>query len=241
VALDIEGKPDIADPPTITAEFPSFIDALDVTIATSRENVEVRWTSDGSMPVITSPLAGRTERLDHSATIRARCFRDGRPVSGVAEASFKKVHPLPASAATDLKPGLRFKYFEGDWDALPDFTHLTAVREGVTPTCDIAQRAHGDHFGFEFTGFIRVPGDGVYEFSTESDDGSRLYVHDELVADNDGLHDMKHASGVIALADGVHRIRVTHFEKSGGEGLVVYWRSIGTKLTQIPAEALLHR
>ncbi|MCC6396006.1 MAG: alpha-L-fucosidase [Bacteroidetes bacterium] len=241
VALDIEGKPDVADPPTITAEFPSFVKALDVTIATNRENLEVRWTSDGSVPVMTSPLAGRTVRIDNSATIRARCFRDGKPVSGVAEASFQKVTPLPASVSPELKPGLRFKCFEGDWDALPDFARLTAVSEGVTPGCDIAQRLPGDHFAFEFTGFVKVPADGVYEFSTESDDGSRLYIHDALVVDNDGLHGMKHASGVIALAAGVHPLRVTHFEKTGGEGLVVYWRSAGTRKTAIPAEDFFHR
>jgi hypothetical protein len=62
------------------------------------------------------------------------------------------------------------------------FTHLTAV--GRRQLCDLAQRAR--RLSDSSSGFIQVPGDGVYEFSTESDDGGRLYIHDELVVDNDG-------------------------------------------------------
>ena len=83
--------------------------------------------------------------------------------------------------------------------------------------------------------------DAVYTFSTDSDDGSRLYVHEVSVVDNDGTHGMKKVSGVIALAAGYHPFRVTFFEKSGGDGLDVMWKGGSMKESKIPAEVFYHR
>ena len=85
-----------------------------------------------------------------------------------------------------------------------------------------------------------MPTIGVYTFSTSSDDGSRLYIADSLVVDNDGLHGMQEAKGVIALSAGYHSIRVTFFEKTGGDGLKVYYSGAGNQRQEIP-DSLLFR
>ena len=61
----------------------------------------------------------------------------------------------------------------------------------------------------------------MYTFFTESDDGSRLYIGDEMIVDNDGLHAMQERSGEIALGAGKHSIRVEFFERGGGAGIIV--------------------
>ena len=71
-----------------------------------------------------------------------------------------------------------------------------------------------------FAGFVEVPAGGMYTFFTESDDGSRLYIGEEMVVDNDGLHGMQERSGEIALAAGKHSIRVEFFERGGGAGVI---------------------
>eukprot|EP01052_Picozoa_sp_SAG31_P081865 SAG31_NODE_41826_length_274_cov_0.708571_1_plen_41_part_01 len=40
---------------------------------------------------------------------------------------------------------------------------------------------------------MTVPTDGSYNFATESDDGSLLYVDGQRVVDNDGLHGTRRA------------------------------------------------
>ena len=85
-----------------------------------------------------------------------------------------------------------------------------------------------------------MPTTGVYVFAPGSDDGSRLYIADSLVADNDGLHGMQEVKGVIALSAGNHRIRVTFFEKTGGDGLKVYYSGPGIQRQEIPDSVLFH-
>src|SRR5205814_1116011 len=45
-----------------------------------------------------------------------------------------------------------------------------------------------DHFAARWTGAIEAPADGTYRFALASDDGSRLFIDEHLVVDNDGLH-----------------------------------------------------
>ena len=85
-----------------------------------------------------------------------------------------------------------------------------------------------------------APRTGVYTFHAGSDDGSRLYIGDRLVVDNDGLHPMQQSSGEIALEKGRHRIVVAFFERGGVERLRVEYAGPGIKRQPIPTSALSH-
>ena len=240
VALDVAGKPDIDNPPTITAESDIFVEPLTVTISSDRENVEVRYTLDGSVPTKTSALARGRLRLAETTDVSARCFRGDRPVSGVEKMTFKKVKPRPSATIARADSGVDYSYFEGDWDALPSFEKVHALKRGVTHNFDLSSRNEPMHFAFEYKGYINIPKDGVYTFSTESDDGSRLYVGPTLVVDNDGLHGMTEKKGIIALAKGFHPIKVEFFQKSGGMGLNVSMQGPDYKRSTIPDSLLFH-
>ena len=240
VVLDIPGKPDITNPPEITSEYPVFVDSAQVKIVSGREHVEIRYTLDGSTPTRASSFAPASIYVYASATVSARCFRNGQPVSGTAQAVFHKVAPRgPLSVATP-EAGLKFRYVQGSWDQLPEFGTLTALKEGTVPTFDLSVRTQPEYYGIEYKGLIRIPETGVYKFTTESDDGSRLYIGDSLIVDNDLLHGMVERSGMIALMRGYHPIRVTFFQKSGGDGLAVSWMRRGASKSVIPARVLFH-
>jgi signal transduction histidine kinase/CheY-like chemotaxis protein len=73
--------------------------------------------------------------------------------------------------------GLRYRYFEGEWNRLPEFERLTPASEGVAPGVDLAAFSHrADDFGVEFTGWLWIGKAGVYTFYLASDDGSQLYL-----------------------------------------------------------------
>ena len=241
VILDVEGKPDVNNPPEIKSEFDIFTEALDVTIASDRENIEVRYTLDGSAPLISSPLVKGPLRLTETAVVSARCFRDGKPVSGAAQAKFAKVKPRPAEQDFVVKPGILVNYYEGEWDKVSDFSKLKPVNDGACSVLDLSSKKRKEYYGFEFAGYIKVPKDGVYAFFVESDDGSKMNIGDVLVVDNDGLHGMTEKRGLIALASGLHPIRVCYFNKTGGEGLTVSYQGPGIAKQPLPEAALFHK
>jgi alpha-L-fucosidase len=240
VVINLKGKVDVNDPPEITSSADIFLDSLKVSVASNRSNIEVRYTLDGTAPSISSVLAKGPVTLTNTATIKARCFREGKAVSGISEGTFSKVTPRPAEAGIVATSGVKFAYCEGVWDSLPDFNTLKPKKEGVAPQFTLSPKLDNDHFGFEYDGYIKVPEQGVYVFYTESDDGSRLYIGDSLVVDNNGLHGMGEKKGLIPLAAGLQPIRVLFFEKDGSEGLRVLYEGPGFKKQEIPDSVLYH-
>lgn len=240
VVLDVKGKPDVSRPPKISAFDPIFVDSIAVTVTTDRDNTELHATLDGSIPTIDAPVVKGALVVGTTSIVSARAFRAGKPVSSVARMTYEKVSPRPAVIVQDVSPGIRYSYYEGDWDSLPRFEELTTGLKGILANIDFSPRKQVEHFGFSYSGFIRIPVTGVYSFSTDSDDGSRLYIGDTLVVDNDGLHGLTEKNGVLALSAGLHPLRVTFFEKTGGDDLKVYYRYQGEKKRPVPPEMLFH-
>jgi alpha-L-fucosidase len=241
IVMEFSGRPDVSEPPSIKAEAEIFLNDLDLSITSARDNVEIRYTIDGSVPSSASPQVQGPVRLTNSAIVTARAFRGGKPVSGPARAGFHKAELRRAAKDADTKPGLKYSYFEGVWDALPDFAKLRPLATGVASAIGLQPKKAPEHYGFELTGFLRVPRDGVYTLFLISDDGSRLFIGDTLVVDNDGLHSSLEKRGLIALAAGLHPIRVIQFNASGGEALAVSWQGPGWTKQAVPASALAHR
>jgi hypothetical protein len=128
---------------------------------------------------------------------------------------------------------------------LPDFTQLTPYRTFASATVNYAstggnfadsQRA--DTVGAVWTGWINVPASAEWTLFIESDDGSRLWIGDQLLIDNDGLHGMVERSGTIALGAGKHPVRLAFFENGGGAGMILRWQGPGVAKAVIPASAL---
>ncbi|MGD8451505.1 MAG: alpha-L-fucosidase [Phycisphaerae bacterium] len=238
VVLQIWDGPRVIEPPTIATEADIFVDALAVVIEPGSRDVEIRYTLDGSLPTADSPVVGGPVFIAETCTVVAQHFRDGQPVSGAARATFTKVEPRPAETEAGATSGLQYEYYEGKWDVLPDFDTLNAVKTGRVDNFTYAPRNRPDGFAFRYRGYVAVPDDGVYTFSTVSDDGSRLYIGDQLVVNNDGPHSAFERSGQIALAAGLHPITVTFFERTGDDALEVWWAGPGIPRERIPDAAL---
>ena len=142
----------------------------------------------------------------------------------------------------NLQPGIKYSYYEGEWDSLPNFESLKVIDNGVIKNFDVLhQNKQDDHYGFSFTGYIKFESDGVYRFFTESDDGSCLYIDDNLIVNNDGPHGMVEKNGVIALSKGIHKIKVTYFEATGSNDLKVRYEGPGITFKAIPDSVLFYK
>jgi len=130
----------------------------------------------------------------------------------------------PAASTTGL---VNYSYYEGNWNALPSFDSLPAVKTGSVANYSLLPREQNDFYGFRFDSRVTVETAGAYTFYTRSDDGSKLFVNGQLVVDNDGLHSVKEQNGIITLASGEHDVRVEYFERTGGDDLQVLWSGPG--------------
>ena len=144
----------------------------------------------------------------------------------------------PVYAPPGLVQGVAFRYYEGSFDKLPDFTALTPVASGVAAEFSIAQRTSDENFAFVFDAYLKVSEGGPCLFQLLSDDGSRLLIDGKTVVDNDGIHADGRVSKGTALDVGTHRIQIQYFNKAGDRGLTVKWANASTPLQPIAAAAL---
>ncbi len=240
IVLDVEGKDEIINPPAIINPINIFIDKLDVIVNTDHNDVEVRYTTDGTTPTMNSDIYKDRIELRNTSTITVRSFRNGKPVSNVARESFTKVIPEKPVKVENPEAGVNYFYYEGIWENLPDFNSLEPVKKGTSSNFDITLRNQNDYFGFQYSGYVLIPRDDVYTFYTDSDDGSKLYIGDKLIVDNDGLHGMQEKKGIVALSKGFHRLKVLYFERSVGNDLKVLIEGGGIKKQIIPDSMLFH-
>lgn len=137
--------------------------------------------------------------------------------------------------------GLNYKYYEGSWNALPDFSKLKPVSEGVCSSIDLNVSKKTDNYGLVFEGYIRIATSGSYNFYLTSDDGSRLYINNKLLINNDDVHAAREYSASINLASGYCPIRIEYFEKTFGEVLELYFSSSTMSKVKVPSSALFRR
>jgi len=110
---------------------------------------------------------------------------------------------------------------KGAW-RLPDFEDLRPVGTIWTSSLNVSPRRwkagfpgvtkRFEWFAINYTGRFWIEAPGVYRFSLLSDDGSKLFVDDALVIDNDCQHPPLTRESAIELAGGIHHIRVAYFQ-----------------------------
>lgn len=145
---------------------------------------------------------------------------------------------LPAVNPANIVNGLDYKYYEGTWSVLPAFSTLTPVKTGTVLNFDLTPANNTTLYGFNFTGYINVPADGIYTFYTSSDDGSSLYIDNVLTVNNDGLHGAVEKSGTIGLMAGKHAISGLFFQGTGGAVFQVSYSATGIAKQLIPSSVL---
>ena len=164
---------------------------------------------------------------------------------GISKAA---IPPSALSSQKRVPHGLGAKFFStsGGMLALPQFPlgpDFSVLKESTVANLNYASSHSFGNLGLTtrfiglFTGVVNVPSSGKWTFSSESDDGSKLYVDDVLVVNNDGLHGMLEQSSSVDLGKGSHSIRVEFFNGDGPGGLVLRWSGPNVAKQIIPSSA----
>jgi alpha-N-arabinofuranosidase len=152
-----------------------------------------------------------------------------------------KMEIAKAPEVNNLEPGIFYKYFEGNWQSLPNFELLKPLKTGIINSYIFPAGVAEDNFGLSYQGYIKVPANGLYDFYLVSDDGSRLIIDGQVIVNNDGQHAAIEKKGTIFLSQGAHSIQVDYFEASGQNSINVFIESNDINKQEIPASMLFHQ
>ena len=157
-----------------------------------------------------------------------------------ATTTFRKTKLGQPVSPGKTEPGLRYNYYAGTFRVVKDFEQMKPVKSGIISTFSISPREKEVFFGFDYTGYIRIPKDGLYTFYLTTNDGGKLYLAEQILIDNDGLHPAIERTKTLGLKAGVYPIHVNYFQEGGSNMLKVSWKGPGIKKEEIPETVLYH-
>jgi len=238
--LRIKGYGGFAANPRIDTKYPE--QGLQPTISINVPGVEaVRYTTDASEPSLESALYSKPFVLSASATIKAISFQAGLLPSNTSTEQVQVAVWKPAIKIPQPVSGIAYRYYQpsGPINMTTSFS-APLVGTGIATQIDLSKKQQPDKFAFQFYGYISIAKDAVYDFYTQSDDGSQLLIDDDMVVNNDGDHGKVEKAGRAALKKGFHRIWVRYYDSGGGNELNVLYKFPGSPKREIPANLLFH-
>lgn len=147
----------------------------------------------------------------HSGYGNGKHFAQGTGASDLGLATLDAVDAGLGIFDTDVMPGhglIGQVYVPGIIiERMPDFGALTPVYTFIAANLDVPIREYTkgfptpemqtvvENFAVRFRGVLAVDTPGRYNFWLLSDDGSKLYIDDTLVIDNDGIHGITRNKG----------------------------------------------
>jgi cytochrome c len=99
-----------------------------------------------------------------------------------------------------------------------------------------------DNFALIGSGYLKIDTTATYTFHIWSDDGSKLFIGDKEVINNDGLHGAEYGEASISMTKGYYPFRLEFFQGSGGSFLSFNWKKPGDKdFEVIPSLSIFHK
>ncbi|MCK5134205.1 MAG: metallophosphoesterase [Bacteroidales bacterium] len=208
----------------LTPQIPKFLNILTVSAVHPYDNLKTVFKNSHSKAPDTDVIG--EIKIEESGDVGIQLMNDKGQSTSLESRTFEKINKLhKAVKVSDPEEGLKYSYYEGSWDKLPEFDQLKAISNGVTQDFWVSDYAlREDHFGMVFTGTILVQEDGLYIFRSRSDDACKLYIHNELVVNQDKVKEDFKDVGAIALKKGFHPVTIHFMEVIGRERLRLYFK-----------------
>jgi len=210
-----------------------YIDSIPTVAIRANPAHQLYYTTDGSEPTQQSQPYTKPFTVRKTTVVKVKAF-DKTGSQSPTICGFYRVRKK-----SELHPMLYGYYEQDELEVLPDFRSMNPMRTGHCNEFNLAEIPNrGDNFALVLGGYMYIETEGDYKFYTASDDGSKIYIDDKKVVNNDGSHGLIWHSGDIALTKGWHTIKATYFNGGGGYILNVYYKGPGITKQLIPADIL---
>ena len=189
------------------------------------EDAKIHYTLNGNNPENNSKIYSNNIEITESVAVKMFASKKDLGNSSIVEYIFKKAEYMNPVTDIKLANGLNYKYYEKFFITTEDLENAMPKEEGSTDNFSIKNANRGKYFAYTFQGYIQIEKEDIYTFYVKSNDGTRLYINDIEIIENDGNHGSIEENARIALKAGLHKIKLNYMQCGGGKKLKVSWES----------------
>ena len=215
-----------------------FLKSTKISLGCNTKGADIHFTLDGSTPTKESGLYTTPFEIFKSQVLKIRAFHEGLTPSITVDFDFDKAELKEPVRNVPVKNGLFYDYYKRFFVSTEDIDALTPFHSGMTDKFTIDLAGKDTYFGFRYSGYIKIPKDGIYTFYLESNDGSTLFIDDAGLIENEANHGAVEEPGSVGLKAGLHKIMVKYFQCGGGKVLKVSWAGPDFKKHEVRAQEL---
>ncbi|KJF45381.1 family 20 glycosylhydrolase [Draconibacterium sediminis] len=187
-----------------------FTNSAKVEFTTTRP-VKMVYTLDGSEPTAESAVYEQPFNLSENTEIKIASVLSSGKMSKVRTIVVEKQPFKPAVDVGTKRKGLKEKYTKGDFIYVADLEKVkdwteTASDVNLPPAYTNAQI--DEPSAHILSGYIEMPEDGIYEFSTNVD---QFFLGGQLLINNDGeVKRFSRNNTTVALKKGKHEVKLIY-------------------------------
>jgi len=220
-----------------------FASSLNVTLKSPVAGAKIYYTIDGYTPRETDieynkPMTYNVPQ-DQYRELKTIVITPTGKRSQVTHTTVYNKGLLAPVAYEGNSQGLKYQFMQGNFDNTGDLSKAAVIDSGIAKSFNPAiLKKNNPGFGVIYNGFIRIDADGLYQFSTRSDDGSVLVIDDQPIVNNDGKHPVAEQGGAVALQKGYHKFTLKYFDIGSVSALKVYMTVPGKPKGELSPDAL---
>lgn len=207
----------------------------------AQPGITYRYTLDGTAPGETSTEYKKPFVLNETTTFSVRSFKDGLLAGNIHSMPVTVYNFKEATKVTGAAKGLQVAAYEVEAKKVSDLDGATPVKQFVSQQISTSDLTRIQYAGLVYTGYLNVPEKGLYNFHLSSDDGSKCWIDDQLVIDNDGTHATTEKSGRIALQKGYHSFKLAYIEDKPSMALKLEYNLESKDRQQVPSSFFFYK
>ncbi len=252
---DINYHIPLPEQPHGSCDFVAFTDSVSVEFTTSRP-VKMVYTLDGSEPTAASDVYESPLVFTEDGIIKIASVLPSGKMSRVRTITVEKQTLAPSVDAGRTAGGLDMDVTYGYYLNMDEFAATdepVAVSKVIDDTKEMIKFGNPNEgmrdvkqYGAVAQGYIEVPADGVYYFSTEFE---QLWIDGKLLIDNTGeVKKFCRRDKSVALAKGKHEVKVVFlghiiggFPSNWGDGDVRFRQSDSDRWQRVTSDMLSHK
>ncbi len=203
-----------------------------------------RYTLDGSTPTSESMGIRSLDEIKGPVQLSVKSFSTSGRYDHLISEEFKTGEAVKSVKKTRKAEagGLRYSFYKGSFEKIPDFDDMKPEQKGIANDTFRISKLGDTDLACLFEGYLEIDQTGNYIFFLRSDDGSRLYINEQLIINNDGIKTQPEPkSYVVPLEVGFHQIRIEYFQyKDGKDFSLRYVKPNRYQSERIPNSKLYH-
>jgi hexosaminidase len=228
----------LPDLPNMVAEN-VFTESDTLSIKKPMANMQIRYTTDGSLPASTSNELISPLIITKPQTLKVAAFTPTGSRGDIYTLNYKKQsYAKPVNTSTDA--GLSATYYKAFFKQTSLINKAKADSTFIANSVTVPATVTAPSFAVTYKGYIDVPADGVYTFYLTCDDGGVLKIADRMVVDNDGNHSAIEKNGQVALGKGLQPFALDFIEGGGGYTLKLKYSLNGSEPAAVPSAWFKH-